>query len=306
MKIRVCHTILFGVCYFLFTPAFTQPLQKIIFKDLNIKNKSLTNVRKIHKDKLGFIWIATQSGVIRTDGTNYINYDNEAISKYKLSAVDIWDIYEDEKLSCIYTLSSSGIIDVINIYSGNVIGRLSVGLFSQDNWFMSISKFGDEFWIAGYQGVFILNEKTKKVTKPDFVKKGIQNQFCRKALQLADGNILIHIGGLGLFVVNPYTKQVLATVENNKLSDNLSTLFVVNDMIIIDSGRVLLATSEGLRIIYHNASRITKVDKAPCNTKQLNTVPIAALENTDNNLLISSNSLFAFNANRICGVVYES
>lgn len=280
---------------FQYTLTYSQE-EKIAFRNLAVKNKNFTNVRKILKDKLGFIWVATQAGVIRTDGNNYINYDKEAVAKYKLAAVDIWDIYEDTRLSCVYILSSSGTIDVINIYSGLVVKSFAVGLFSQDNWFMSLYKLNNEIWVTGYQGVFILDEETGKVSVPGFIKATGNNRFCRKILKQPDGSIWLHVGELGLFHINPVSKQVLLFAENKLLTEDLSTLFVINDMELIDSSSILLATSQGLRRIVYKDRKITAVDKSPSNIKSLNSASVLAIEKTDNALLLSANTLFTYNA----------
>ena len=54
-------------------------------------------INKIYQDRQGFIWVATQDGLVRFDGYDFLTYRREADAEQPgLLGNDIRDIYEDE------------------------------------------------------------------------------------------------------------------------------------------------------------------------------------------------------------------
>jgi len=91
-----------------------------IAQQFNVKtysfNEGLTtyNIKKAVQDKYGFIWLATQDGVYRYDGTNFESYKKSSDGSASIRENFIFDIAlgYDENL---YIASFTGGIDVINI-----------------------------------------------------------------------------------------------------------------------------------------------------------------------------------------------
>src|SRR5688572_14031848 len=117
---------LFILTAFLFflTPNFC------IAQQFNVKtysfNEGLTtyNIKKAVQDKYGFIWLATQDGVYRYDGSNFERYKKSSDERISIRENFIFDIAlgNDENL---YIASFTGGIDVINIRTLQVTHLLS-------------------------------------------------------------------------------------------------------------------------------------------------------------------------------------
>src|SRR5687768_10893666 len=72
------------------------------------------NIKKAVQDKYGFIWLATQDGVYRFDGTSFEAYKKSADGNKSIRGNFIFDIAlgNDENL---YIASFTAGVDVINI-----------------------------------------------------------------------------------------------------------------------------------------------------------------------------------------------
>src|SRR5688500_2195776 len=77
---------------------FGQKTQFLNFVKLS-QNEGLSspNVRKILQDRFGFIWIATQDGINRFDGNNFIHFNANEKSKRRITeGNDFYDFIIDE------------------------------------------------------------------------------------------------------------------------------------------------------------------------------------------------------------------
>src|ERR1700744_4255919 len=53
------------------------------------------NVRRVTEDNFGFIWIATQDGLSRFDGRNFVTYNQNSAPAHRICGVDIREIIAD-------------------------------------------------------------------------------------------------------------------------------------------------------------------------------------------------------------------
>lgn len=84
---------------FLFFGIFYSGAQEsyLKFRQITIDDGlSQNSVNCMIQDKRGFVWLGTQDGLNRFDGTNYLHYRNERNNPNSLSSNYIWTIYEDE------------------------------------------------------------------------------------------------------------------------------------------------------------------------------------------------------------------
>ena len=142
-----------------------------IAQQFNVKtysfNEGLTtyNIKKAVQDKYGFIWLATQDGVYRYDGTNFECYKKSSDGIRENFIFDI-ALGNDENL---YIASFLAGVDVINIRTLKVTPLLSQKKENEDGlpdlWIEKI--FCDKennLWIGGkeYLRIFSLTEKKFK------------------------------------------------------------------------------------------------------------------------------------------------
>ena len=82
------------------------------------------NIKRVVQDKYGFIWLATQDGVYRYDGTTFESFRKSSDADINIRANFITDIAlgNDENL---YVASFSGGVEAINIRTQKVTHLLS-------------------------------------------------------------------------------------------------------------------------------------------------------------------------------------
>jgi len=142
-----------------------------IAQQFNVKtysfNEGLTtyNIKKAVQDKYGFIWLATQDGVYRYDGTNFERYKKSSNGIRENFIFDI-ALGHDENL---YIASFLAGVDVINIRTLKVTPLLSQKKENEDGlpdlWIEKIfCDAENNLWIGGqeYLKIFNLNEKKFK------------------------------------------------------------------------------------------------------------------------------------------------
>jgi len=126
------------------------------------------NIKKAVQDKFGFIWLATQDGVYRFDGTSFQVYKKSPDISNSIRENFIFDIAlgNDENL---YVASFNAGVDVINIRTQEVTHLLSEKKEKEDGlpdlWINKIFCDGkNNLWIGGqdFLRVYDLNEKKYK------------------------------------------------------------------------------------------------------------------------------------------------
>ena len=82
------------------------------------------NIKKVLQDKYGFIWLATQDGVYRYDGTSFESFRKSSDGDINIRENFITDIAlgNDENL---YVASFSGGVEAINIRTQKITHLLS-------------------------------------------------------------------------------------------------------------------------------------------------------------------------------------
>ena len=143
-----------------------------IAQQFNVKtysfNEGLTtyNIKKALQDKYGFMWLATQDGVYRYDGTNFESFKktNGRIPGIRENFIFDIALGNDENL---YIASFTGGIDVINIRTLKVTPLLSQRREREDGlpdlWIEKIfCDAENNLWIGGKEYLKIFNLKEKK------------------------------------------------------------------------------------------------------------------------------------------------
>ena len=143
-----------------------------IAQQFNVKTYSYNeglatyNIKKAVQDKYGFIWLATQDGVYRYDGTNFESFKKGGDGSASIRENFIFDIAlgNDENL---YIASFNGGVDFINIRTLQVTHLLSQKKRDEeglpDLWIEKIfCDAENNLWIGGQEYLKIFNLKEKK------------------------------------------------------------------------------------------------------------------------------------------------
>lgn len=116
--------IIFIIYYLLFISfeSEAQSIKFLPFNKLEIKDGLPgINVRKIARDKYGFMWFATQDGISRFDGKSFINLNSYNVdAKRKIIGTDVYDIKTDVSGNYLWTLSPYGGVSKIDLQTCNV------------------------------------------------------------------------------------------------------------------------------------------------------------------------------------------
>jgi len=161
-KICSCYVFLFLIG----SSGYAQQ-QKVNFTALKTKDGLSSNmVNAILKDRYGLMWFATEDGLNKFDGSNFIVYKYKSDDSSGIQANDVRALHED-KSGNLWVGSSGGSLSLYDRKKNSFItfpANTPEGL-SHDNVRAIYSDYTGKIWIATYGGLDVLDPKTKKVTK---------------------------------------------------------------------------------------------------------------------------------------------
>ncbi|MBD2704040.1 hypothetical protein IC229_25570 [Spirosoma sp. BT702] len=312
MRHILCVLVIF--MSFIQADIFCQPKDTVIVKKNSQKDGlSSYNIRKIIQDKWSFIWIATQDGISRFDGKSFINYSKNSSPGKKISGSEVREVIEDSSLHVIWALSSEGGVDAISTVNAKVERTIHIPTQGQEDYNLSMLKYGDELWIGSSTGVRIYNCQKNSFIQNLPLPENRNNtiDFAARSIQQDEyKNVWVCYGGYGIVIYQASTKAILKTIRLPQLSHQKGIKEIrIPKGIFLKSGEVLFATTQGLRKIYYNKNYQINVNISPCesvsrmNHENIDWITVDA----GNSLLISGfNNLYRFNyALNKCQIINE-
>lgn len=269
----------------------------INFTSLTTKDGlSSSTVTVILKDRFGLLWLGTEDGLDKFDGTNITVYRHKADDTTSLQSNEILSLHEDRSGN-LWVGTSGGSLSLYDRKKDAFINftQKSPGYKIRNNVIRGITSDREgKLWLVHYSGVDIVDPHTKKVTTmPELAGAG--NLFTnRSGLSIfADSRQMIWIGTSdGLLQYNPAT-QVLkqyrhAADDPSGLSGNTVTVITEDQQgdiwigtnggvsrwkrgddrfinyvpdhfintIAVDGDRLWLGTNEGLHIMQVTTGRV--------------------------------------------------
>lgn len=236
--------------------------------------------RQIIQDKYGFLYIATQEGLDRFDGKQFIHYRKTNPAYHRLAGIDIRTMVEDPASNLLWVLPGENGVNAINTITGKVTKFIPVERDNENEWNLALFLYNGKLLIGTSVGVKVYDIKndiflqklalyeSKPQSEPAYQVRAINSD--------ANGNLWVCYSGYGI-VVYDRNLQRIGFIANSEFNIELSIKDPVrfNRLVFTGNNSALAATSKGLRKIIFNSSYKTAVNKTPCLAgKQVNDFPV--------------------------------
>jgi ligand-binding sensor domain-containing protein len=209
------------------------------------------NARKTTLDSRGFIWTATQDGLYRFAGNQFIAYGKGYPKPHDLTGSDIRDL-----LVCgdtLWAVNSYGGIDAINIITGEVIFQWdqSQNPEFKDALFLSMAIKGDSLLIGSDKGLFCLDIRKQRLSVIKFAEGNLN---VNKILADSNGLLWVFCLNKGVFILDCKSLQT-------KSYYNETAVFYF-DCTATSANTAMAGTNKGIRS-YHFAKNTITVNTNP-------------------------------------------
>lgn len=241
------------------------PLTKLTLAAKNIPTVSpMENISTIFQDDIGYMWFATEDGLLRFDGKNVVyvldNKQAESLSNFG----DIIDIDDDAKH--LWVASSTGLfrINKESLHYKQFLHReSSKNVYVNNRVYDVLVDSQARIWVAKNSGVYLFDEDTQTFEefKPWFNQFSYNNLSIWAYTLLEDDNKNIWIGTSagGLIRFNPISKSFVHLSTHPDNPNRFASDFV-NSLHKKDSNTLLVATDIGLYEIDITSLQFEKIN----------------------------------------------
>ena len=243
---------LFILCFSSFWGAFFLCSTFVYGQDKSLKFSSLTindglsqsDVKSILKDRLGYMWFATDDGLNRYDGYNFIIYRHDPKDSHSLKSNDVSTLFED-KAGNIWVGTSGGGLSLYDRNSDSFTNFISekndAGSLSSNDISAIFQDSKNNIWIGTYSGLNLLNQKTNTFKRFFYTKNGddIDSHHIFAIVGDSAGNLWLGTGG-GLVEFN-YSTASTKTYQHgatNSISNNR-----INTLLTNEDGNLYIGTA---------------------------------------------------------------
>ena len=173
----------------------TRPTRDSLYFEVYGYSRGLSSneVRRIHKDREGLLWLASQNGLIRYDGYGFKAFRCEMENPQPLKSNFISTVADDDKYLYVGTDNGLSYLDK----SPLTIHNPPQELFRN----VTINKIiprGDTIWLATNYGLYSCNRDSWTLTKHDIVKDGVLENI-KDIIIGSDGDMWVGVITKGLF-----------------------------------------------------------------------------------------------------------
>lgn len=206
---------------------------------------SSLNARKIVRDKLGFVWVATQDGLYRFDGSHPVIYSSGSKDpRFSLNGTDIFDLAISNDGNLLWALSNGGGLTGISVAAGTVQKRIT--LTQTSTWSRSLALAGNDLFVGTAEGlVYRVDTRSDSVLSVMPVHEYFQRTGSVDKIIARDGSLYCLVSGLGILVSN-YRFQGRKLVSAQELFPGKEVVFTgygIYDHFLI------VSTNEGLVVL---------------------------------------------------------
>ncbi|MBR9844769.1 MAG: response regulator [Algicola sp.] len=247
---------------------------------------SQETIRSILKDKNGFLWLGTQDGLNRFDGTSFTVYKNQKKDSLSLSGNFINALVEDNTNNIWIGTNDNGIC----IYDSDLYSFKSTSVKKGNC--TSLSKMSDGSIIATVvnQGIVVF-EKTSNDYHPFSIKEINDQQLQFNTSFLHNDLVFVSTNDGRVFVVNDIldaNKRSFKEIELDSAVGVINTMYVKDDVLWLGSSSGLFA----YHLTKHTLDNIplqSTDDSEKLNVESINTFNDIFYIGTFNGLFIAEN-----------------
>ncbi len=138
-------------------------------------------VLAINQDNEGFVWIGTQSGLIRYDGYRIKNYIHDPVDQGSLSSNLVTAITTDDK-GRIWSGAFPSVVNRLNAKDGS-FSKVSIPSSTNSSYIKQLLSLDNRVWVASENNFYHISQKTMKIT--EFTTKSKSEQL---AIAIIKGN----------------------------------------------------------------------------------------------------------------------
>jgi ligand-binding sensor domain-containing protein/two-component sensor histidine kinase len=216
------------------------------------------NANKIVQDNYGFIWIATQEGLNRFDGNEFIAVKKDPLKNNGLSENYVTGLTKDNK-GKLWVGSALGGVDQLNPENFKIEKRLKADTAAKNklitNWVRCLAwSPQQELWIGTYYGfnVYNLKDSSYKTFRENPFNKNIDLNISYAELD-SIGNIWMVAENNGIIIYNTVTKKMITDISKEELGIKVDETFNVNNIFIDKPNSIYICSSRGLKhVLYQN------------------------------------------------------
>lgn len=240
--------------------------QSLFFNHLTTNNGLSNNyVYEVLQDQAGFLWFATDDGLNKYDGYDFIVYRNNLSDKNSISGNSIWTIKEDES-GKIWIGTKNGFINCYDPITDKFVRwKISSNITKENSITTIFIDKNNLIWIGTYRsGLYRLDPKTGMINhwgnKADD-PKSISNNYVSSIYGDSNGNLWVGtFNGLNKFNPkksgNNFTRYFADMNNHNSLSNNLIWGITPS---AIDKNKLWLGTANGITILNIEEEKFSQI-----------------------------------------------
>lgn len=193
----------------------------------------------ICRDADGFLWIATDSGLLKFDGNNYFLYRHEENNPASLSDSRMLGVLTDSK-GRVWAATSNG----LNLYDAvsDSFKRIKLPSMGYDGYIIDITEQNDgtiTFIVAG-QGLYVIDESTGEPTAVRYMTMIPDSSEHECVIQAPNGNLYVGTRRGLVYVVSPNGNSTPVEVADGYLTG------IINE----SDGNILVSSVNDIYRIY--------------------------------------------------------
>jgi len=234
---------------------YTQPPLFTHFYKLNQQNGlSGANIRKIVSDPGGFIWIATQDGLNRFDGSRFTIF-NAGVSQPSLTTYgsDFHDMVVDNRNNTLWAATSNGALHKIDLITCKIQKTLPLYGDQGDSTPLAIYQLllkDNLLYAASNNGyIFQVNPEELTITRKINLATLLPGRTpaVAKILEDSAGLLWVFLDTDGIVILDKHWQKVTDYLPATALSPSITGPGIIfNSLCQIMPGLLLLATNQGL------------------------------------------------------------